>query len=123
VISLHLPLNEQTQNLIDQRALARMKPTAFLINTARGGLVDEQALCDALAGGKLAGAACDVFLREPPKDSPLLKLDNFIASPHAGSTTLQTTLRMGLQASQHLLAVLRGERPADVVNPEVYHRL
>ncbi len=121
-VSLHLPLTEETRNLIDARALARMKPTACLINTARGGLVDEQALYEALAGGRLAGAAFDAFAQEPPGDSPLLKLDNFVASPHAGSATAQTTLRMGLLASENALAVLRGECPEGVVNPDVFSR-
>ena len=90
------------------------------MNTARGGLVDETALYEALATGKLAGAACDVFATEPPGDSPLLRADNFIGVPHIGSATLQTTLKMGLLASQNALAVLRGERPEGVVNPAVY---
>lgn len=123
VVSLHLPLDDSSRHMIDRQALERMKPGALLINTARGGLVDEQALYEALVQGKLAGAACDVFAKEPPGDSPLLTLDNFIATPHIGSTTLQTTLRMGLMAAQNTLAVLRGERPAGVVNPEVYQLL
>ena len=123
VISLHLPLTKATRNLIDARALALMKPSALLVNTARGGLVDEPALYEALASGKLAGAACDVFASEPPGDSPLLRADNFIGVPHIGSATLQTTLKMGLLASQNALAVLRGERPEGVVNPAVYDRI
>jgi D-3-phosphoglycerate dehydrogenase len=122
VISLHLPLTDDTRNLIGTSALRRMKSSAFLINTARGGLVDEQALYGALAEGALAGAACDVFSQEPPIDNPLLGLDCFIATPHMGSATLQTTLRMGRMASENALAVLRGERPASVVNLEVYDR-
>ncbi|MBI3286993.1 MAG: D-glycerate dehydrogenase, partial [Chloroflexi bacterium] len=122
IISLHVPLTDDTHHLIDWRALERIKPSAFLINTSRGSLVDEQALYEALAQGKLAGAACDVFSNEPPQDSPLLALDNFIATPHLGAATVQTTLRMGLRAVENVLAVLRGERPADVVNPEVYSR-
>ncbi len=122
VISLHLPLTDATRNLIDQAALGLMKPSALLINTARGGIVDEQALYEALSAGRLAGAACDVFLKEPPGENPLLSLDNFIASPHAGSATRQTTLRMGMMASQNALAVLQGRRPAHVANPEVYAR-
>jgi D-3-phosphoglycerate dehydrogenase len=123
VLSLHLPLNEGTRNLIDRARLSQMKPAALLINTARGGLVDEQALYEALAAGKLAGAACDVFATEPPGDNPLLSLDQFIATPHLGSDTVQTVLRMGTMAAENLLAVLRGERPASVANPEVYDRL
>ena len=120
VVSLHLPLADDTRYLVDRRALARLKPSAFLINTSRGGLIDEQALYEALAQRRLAGAACDVFAQEPPGDNPLLGLDNFVATPHIGSATLQTTLRMGLLATQNALAVLRGEKPAHVVNPEVY---
>lgn len=120
VISLHLPLIESTRNLIDWEALRRMKPSALLINTARGGLVDEQALYEALKTGQLAGAAFDVFSKEPSVGNPLLELENFIATPHCGSATSQTTLRMGLMASENALAVLRGERPAAVANPEVY---
>jgi D-3-phosphoglycerate dehydrogenase len=119
-VSLHLPLTADTRNLIDAQALARMKPTAYLINTARGGLVDEAALNDALVAKKLAGAACDVFAQEPPDAGGLVSLDNFIAAPHIGSATAQTTLRMGLMAAENALAVFRGERPAGVVNPEVY---
>jgi D-3-phosphoglycerate dehydrogenase len=119
-VSLHLPLTDGTRNLIDAQALARMKPTVYLINTARGGLVDEQALYEALVAKKLAGAACDVFVKEPPDASGLVALDNFIAAPHIGSATAQTTLKMGLMAAENALSVLRGERPAGVVNPEVY---
>jgi D-3-phosphoglycerate dehydrogenase len=121
-VSLHCPLTDDTRNLIDRSLLGRFKPSAYLVNTARGGLVDEQALYAALAGGVLAGAACDVFTDEPPTDSPLVELDNFIATPHIGSTTVHTALRMGLMASQNALAALRGERPANVVNPEVYEQ-
>ena len=119
-VSLHLPLTPETHNLIDAAALARMKPTAYLINTARGGLVDEEALRVALAERQLAGAACDVFSKEPPEAGGLVALDNFIAAPHIGSATRQTAARMSLQAAENALAVLRGERPPGVVNPEVY---
>ena len=119
-VSLHLPLTPETRNLIDREALARMKPGAFLVNTARGGLVDETALYEALTGGRLAGAAFDVLAQEPPADSPLLKLENVIVTPHTGSATRQTTLRMGRMASANALAVMRGERPEHVVNPDVY---
>jgi D-3-phosphoglycerate dehydrogenase len=119
-VSLHLPLTDGTRNLIDARALARMKPPAYLINTARGGLVDEQALHEALAARRLAGAACDVFAQEPPDAHGLVSLDNFIAAPHIGSASAQTTLKMGLMAAENALAVLRGEKPQGVVNPEVY---
>ncbi|MCZ7542692.1 MAG: hypothetical protein M5R40_03750 [Anaerolineae bacterium] len=78
------------------------------------------ALYEALAGGALAGAAFDAFAHEPPAGSPLLTLDNFIATPHVGMTTYQTTRRIGVMAAESVLAVLRGERPAHVVNPQVY---
>lgn len=121
-ISLHLPLTAETHNLIDAAALARMKPTAYLINTARGGLVDEEALYEALAARRLAGAAFDVFSKEPPEASGLVALDNFIAAPHIGSATRQTAARMSLMAAENALAVLRGERPPGVVNREVEER-
>jgi phosphoglycerate dehydrogenase-like enzyme len=122
VISLHLPLNEATRNLIDAEMLRLVKPSALLVNTSRGGVVDEQALYETLAGGRLAGAACDVFAQEPPAGSPLLALDNFVATPHLGLITKQTTLRVGRMAAENALAALRGERPASVVNPEVYEK-
>lgn len=120
VVSLHLPLTPETRLAINAAALAMMKPTAYLINTARGGLVDEDALYDALKNKRLAGAAADVFAQEPPDSTGLVSLDNFIAAPHIGSATGQTTRRMGLMAAQNALAVLAGERPEGVVNPEVY---
>ena len=119
-VSLHLPLLDSTKNMIDASVLEQMKTSAFLINTARGGLVDEQALYDVLHQGKIAGAGFDTFQQEPPTGSPLLTLENFIATPHTASATLQTTLKMGLLAAENALAVLQGERPEHVVNPEVY---
>lgn len=122
IVSLHLPLTAETRSLIDRERLARMRPGSFLINTARGGIVDEQALFEALQSGHLAGAAFDAFAVEPPANSPLLALENFISTPHVGSSTEETTLRMGLMASQNALAVLTGKRPEHVANPEVYDR-
>ncbi|MBS1253025.1 MAG: Hydroxypyruvate reductase [Anaerolineales bacterium] len=122
VVSLHCPLNDNTRRLINRRAIERMKPSALLINTARGGLVDEVALYDGLAQGKISGAASDVFTQEPPRDSSLLALDNFIATPHIGASTRQAAVRVGQMAAENALAVLRGERPEHVVNPEVYER-
>ena len=100
-----------------------MKPTAYLVNTARGELVDEEALYLALKEGWIAGAACDVFVHEPPVGNPLLELDNFIATPHAGARTHQAVMRMGLMASENALQVLGGERPEHVVNPQVYEKI
>ncbi len=111
VISLHVPLTEQTRNLVDAATLARMKRGALLVNCARGGLIDERALADALASGQLAGAALDVFEREPPPpDHPLLKLDNFICTPHIGASTEEAQAAVAAAIAEQLAAYLtRGE--------------
>jgi len=119
-ISLHLPLNDETRNILDSARIGLLKPSAFVINAARGGLLDEKALFEALKNGRIAGAAIDTFNLEPPDSSQFTELDNFIATPHIGSATYQTTLRMGWLATQNALCVLKGERPQHVVNPEVY---
>ena len=96
-------------------------PGAYLINTSRGGLVDEQALYRGLAEGEIAGAAMDAFVREPPTlENPLLSLDNFIATPHVGGATKEAMRRMATDLAEEILRVLRGERPLNPVNPEVY---
>jgi phosphoglycerate dehydrogenase-like enzyme len=105
-VSLHVPLDETTRNLIDAPALARMLPGALLVNTARGGLVDEAALAEALVTGRLRGAALDVFAEEPPASSPLLELDNVIASPHAGAATSEAVERTASAALDELLRSL-----------------
>lgn len=107
-LSLHTPLNDETTNMIGSAELAAMKPSAYLINTARGGLVDEQALFKALTEKQIAGAAFDVFLDEPPVNSPLLGLDNMVATPHIGSHTQESIERMGVMAAQNVVAVLKG---------------
>lgn len=119
-ISLHCALTPERINLIGAKELKAMKPTSYLINTARGELVDEEALLRALKEGWIAGAAMDAFKKEPATDSPLVQLDNFIATPHIGATTLESVIRMGVLAVENALQVLRGERPPYVVNPEVY---
>jgi D-3-phosphoglycerate dehydrogenase len=105
-VSLHLPLTDETRGLVGDRELAAMKSTAFLINTARGGLVEESALADALRSGRLAGAALDGFEEEPLGDSPLRQLDNVVLSPHAGASTHDAVLRTAAQAVDQLLADL-----------------
>ena len=111
VISLHVPLTEQTRNLVDARALARMKRGALLVNCARGGLVDEQALADALAAGRIGGAALDVFEQEPPPAGhPLLALDRFICTPHLGASTEEAQSAVSVAIAEQLAAYLtRGE--------------
>jgi phosphoglycerate dehydrogenase-like enzyme len=105
-VSLHLPLTDETRGFVGDRELAAMKSTAFLINTARGGLVDESALADALRSGRLAGAGLDGFVMEPLGNSPLRQLDNVVLSPHAGASTYDAVLRTAAQAVDQLLADL-----------------
>jgi D-3-phosphoglycerate dehydrogenase len=102
IVTLHVPLDASTRGLLDVRALARMKPSAFLVNTARGGIVDETALKRALIDGRLAGAAFDVFSEEPPTDRELLLLPNFIGTPHIGAGTSEAVLAMGRAAIESL---------------------
>ncbi len=109
VVSLHTPLTPDTRHLIDARALARMKPTALLVNTARGGIVDQDALREALIEGRIGGAALDVTDPEPlPGDDPLLDAPNLLVVPHLGSATRRTRARMAEMAVENLLAALDG---------------
>jgi D-3-phosphoglycerate dehydrogenase len=98
IVTIHVPLDASTRGLIGARELSLMKPAAFLINTARGGIVDELALRQALVERRLAGAACDVFEVEPPVDRDLLLLPNFIGTPHIGGGTQEAVLAMGRAA-------------------------
>ncbi len=119
-VSLHLPLSPKTRNIIDADALARMKRSAFLVNTARGGVVDQEALYRALVGNVIAGAALDVFEKEPLEpDSPLRTLPNVILTPHMGGITAEAMRRAALRAAEHISSVLAAKRPATCVNPEV----
>lgn len=118
VITLHCALTHETEKLINAERLAQMRKGAYLINTARGQLIDETALYDALKSGKLAGAAADVLRDDPPSGNPLLTLDNFLATPHIGATTRESVLRMSMMSAQNLVAILRGQRCDFVVNKE-----
>lgn len=120
-VSLHVPATESTIGMINRKTLMQMKPGAFLINTARGELIDEAALGEALGSGHLAGAALDVFTREPPdKDNDLLQLPQVLTTPHMASRTDDAMTQMGRVAMEDCLAVLSGRRPQHPVNPEVY---
>jgi glyoxylate reductase len=119
-VSLHVPLTADTRHIIDGKAFSLMKNTAVLVNTARGPVVDEQALVEALRTGKIAGAGLDVFEKEPQVHADLARMDNVVLAPHIGSATGETRLRMATLAVTNLIATLAGERPRNVVNPEIY---
>ncbi len=119
-VSIHVPLTPETRRMIGERELRMMKRTAILINTARGAVVDEEALVRALREGWIAAAALDVFEREPlPPDHPLTKLDNVVLAPHIGSATRETRAAMARLVAENLLAFYRGEVPPTLVNREV----
>ena len=119
-LSLHVPLTPETHHLINADDLKLMKPTAFLINTARGKIIDEAALVTALESGQIAGAGLDVFEHEPQVSQPLLSMPNVVLLPHVGSATSRTRFNMAQMAAQNLLDLLEARRPANVVNPQVY---
>lgn len=119
-LSLHVPLTPETRHSIAAPEFPLMKPTAFLINAARGPILDEEALVNALHAGRLAGAGLDVFENEPTVHPALLAMDNVTLLPHVGSATAESRLRMALLACDNLLAALRGHRPPNLVNPEVF---
>jgi glyoxylate reductase len=119
-VSLHCPLTAETRGLIGSKELASMKPSAVLVNTARGPVVDQRALVYALRHNTIAHAALDVTEVEPiAPDDPLLTLDNVTITPHVGSATVTTRARMAEMAAQNIVAFLRGERPPNLVNPGV----
>jgi glyoxylate reductase len=119
-VSLHIPYADDTKNLIQARELGWMKPSAFLINTARGRVVNEQALVAALTTGRIAGAALDVYEHEPKVHPDLLKLGNVVLAPHIGSATRETRMEMVRIAAQNLLASMDGQRPPNLINPEIF---
>jgi D-3-phosphoglycerate dehydrogenase len=119
-VSIHVPLCPETRNLIGERELARMKPAAFLINTSRGGIVDEQALASALKETRLAGAALDVLSVEPPPtDHPLRQALNIILTPHLAFYSRESVIELQTKAAEEVARALRGEPPRCPVNPEI----
>ena len=115
-VTVHIPLIDSNRNLMGASQLALMKRTARLINTARGGIVDEAALCEALQAGRLAAAAADVFETEPPGNSPLLQLPNFVATPHIAASTLEAQVSVAFDVAEEVAAVLAGDLPRFAVN-------
>jgi len=120
VLSVHAALTEETRGLIGAAELGTMKRDAILVNCARGEIVDETALLDALRSGTIAGAALDVFTKEPPVGSPLLTAPNIVFTPHVGASTVEAQARAGAIVAEQVLRVLDGQRPDFVVNPQVY---
>ena len=119
IVSLHVPLTEETKHLIGENELAHMKTKAYLINTSRGPVIDEEALVSALRDGKIGGAGLDVYEHEPALSPGLDELDNVILLPHVGSGTHETRFRMGSLAVENLIAGLSDKVPPSLVNPEV----
>lgn len=122
VVSLHCPLTPETRNLVDARRLALMKPTAILVNTARGACVDEDALVETLTAGRIFAAALDVFQREPDINPKLKQCPRLVLAPHIGSATTEARTQMAQLCADGVLAVLSGQRPANLVNTEVVLR-
>lgn len=121
-VSLHVNLTPQTRHLVGERELGLMKPTAYLINTSRGAVVDEEALVRALQKKQIAGAGMDVYEQEPRLAAGLRELDNVVLLPHIGSATIATRTKMALMAAENLLAMLKGEKAPNCLNPEIYKR-
>jgi glyoxylate reductase len=118
-VSVHVPLLPETRGMFDAQRFNKMKPTAYLINTSRGAVVDEAALVHALEAGKIAGAALDVFEKEP-FIHPGLKLPNVVLAPHIASASIETRTKMACMAAENVVAMCKGQRPPNMLNPEVF---
>jgi len=121
-VSVHLPLNPETRHFMGTKEFKMMKPTAYLINTARGPIVDEDALAQALESKTIAGAGLDVYEKEPKVHQKILKLPQVTLLPHVGSATRKTRVRMAALAATNLVAMVQGQRPPNLVNPEIYEK-
>ncbi len=119
-ITIHTPLTKQTENLINRERLAMMKPEARLINCARGGIIDEEALADALESGRIAGAALDVFVDEPPTNERLLKAPNLVATPHLGASTHEAQVRVAMDVAEAMVLALQGKPVRNAVNAPMF---
>jgi len=118
-VSLHLPLNDETEGMVDKDFLSKMKSTAFLINNSRGGLIDEPALIEALKNGEIAGAGLDVYETQPlPQDSELLGMENVVLAPFVGSASRESMARMVACSLENVIALFNGETPPNILNPE-----
>jgi D-3-phosphoglycerate dehydrogenase len=115
-VTIHIPKTPETAGLIDSVALAKMKPTAFVVNAARGGVLDEAALFDALKSGTIAGAGLDVYATEPCTDSPLFGLDNVVATPHLGASTEEAQEKAGVAVAESVVAAFAGTEVPGAVN-------
>ncbi|NLB41517.1 MAG: hypothetical protein GX815_04525 [Clostridiales bacterium] len=119
VVSIHTPLTKETKHLIGERELSIMKPSAYLINTARGAVIDEKVLVNKLTEGKLAGAGLDVYEDEPHTSPGLLKMDNVVLTPHIGTNTIETCHHMTRESAQNIIDFFSGRHPFHAVNPQV----
>lgn len=120
-VSIHLPLTKETYHLIGKNEFKLMKPTAFLINTSRGPIVDEEALVEALKNNLISGAALDVYENEPKIHPALLELNNVILLPHIGSATVETRKKMAVMAAENLISIFEGKKIENIVNPQVWN--
>ena len=122
-VTLHVPLDDSTRGMIGEKRLRLMKPAAFLVNTARGEIVEEQALYKALTSGWIAGAGLDVFKEEPPKFRLLVELENVVCTPHSAGLSSEASLAMAMETVRKIIARFKGEIPDNVLNPDVLGKL
>jgi len=122
-VTIHVPLDDSTRMMIGEERLKQMKPTAYLIDTARGEIVDEQALYKALTNGWIAGACLDVFKEEPPKFRPLIELENVVCTPHSAGLSREAAYTMAMETVKKIITLFEGKVPQNVLNPEVLKSL